>query len=85
MANFLNCIQKTEEKVTGRKLLKMFLEKYFSRIQDYIYPHVVAVILLYLGFLFGIHYNAFQKQLQYFNKDSQVSRSRSFQEKNCGS
>ena len=66
-----------EDKVAERKVLKMLLKTYFSRIQGYIYTHVVAVMSLYLG-VFGIYYNAFQKQLQYFNKDSQVSMSRAF-------
>ena len=71
---------KKEDKATERKFLKMLLKTYFSRIQGYIYSHVVAVMSLYLN-VFGIHYNAFQNQLQHFNRVSQVSKSMSFYEK----
>ena len=40
-----------EDKVTERKLVKMLLKTYFSRIQGYIYPNIVAVISLYLVFV----------------------------------
>ena len=44
-------VYKVEEKVTERKLVKMLLITYFSRIQGYIYPHIVAVMSLYLVFV----------------------------------
>ena len=37
--------------VTERKLVKMLLKMYFSLIQGYIYPHIVAVMSLYLVFV----------------------------------
>ena len=40
-----------DDKVTERKLVKMLLKMYFSRIQGYIYPHIVAVMSLYLAFI----------------------------------
>ena len=40
-----------EDKVKERKLVKMLLKTYFSRIQGYIYPHIVAVMSLYLVFV----------------------------------
>ena len=40
-----------EDKVTERKLVKMLLKTYFSHIQGYIYPHIVAVMSLYLVFV----------------------------------
>ena len=40
-----------EDKVIERKLVKMLLKTYFSRIQGYIYPHTVAVMSLYLVFV----------------------------------
>ena len=42
---------KVENKVTERKLVKMLLKTYFSRIQGYIYPHIVAVMSLYQMFV----------------------------------
>ena len=40
-----------EDKVTEKKLVKMLLKTYFSRIQGYIYSHIVAVMSLYLVFV----------------------------------
>ena len=42
---------KVEDKVIERKLAKMLLKTYFYRIQGYIYPHIVAVMSLYLVFV----------------------------------
>ena len=47
MTNFRNAY-KVEDMVIERKLVKMLLKTYFSRIQGYIYPHIVAVMSLYL-------------------------------------
>ena len=48
--NFLNCVQSGAYGHI-RKLVKMLLKTYFSRIQGYIYPHIVAVMSLYLVFV----------------------------------
>ena len=40
-----------EDKVTERKLVTMLLKMYFSLIQGYIYPHIIAVLSLYLVFV----------------------------------
>ena len=42
---------KVADKVTERKLVKILLKPYFSRIQGHIYPHIVAVMSLYLVFV----------------------------------
>ena len=50
MTNFLNCVQSGGQG-HRKKVVKMLLKTYFSRIQGYIYSHIVAVMSLYLVFV----------------------------------
>ena len=50
MTNFLNCVQSGGQG-HRKKVVKMLLKTYFSRIQGYIYPHIVTVMSLYLVFV----------------------------------
>ena len=50
MTNFLKGVQSGGQG-HRKKVVKMLLKTYFSRIQDYIYPHIVVVMSLYLVFV----------------------------------
>ena len=50
MTNFLNCVQSGGQS-HRKKVVKMLLKTYFSRIQGYFYPHIVAVMSLYQVFV----------------------------------
>ena len=71
---------KVEDKVTERKLVKMLLKTYFSRIQGYIYPHIVAVMSLYLVFV-GHSLNNYNTSQKYLKCQGQGH----FRRNNCGS